>query len=934
MKKKYTLKEFRFLICLHLSIFFIAVSHAQTINPINNGDAINCINDLFGQDISANVTNANIVGGGTTLNNSSVGKFTGFGTQAGYGNNSSVEDVIVFSTGPLNNLNLSNTSGTTGSIFGGGGSGVSDNDFNDGSGVFDAAFLEFTINLTQASTISGDFVFSSDEYLEFVNGGVNDAARIFVNGQNYALAPNGQEVSIDAINTTQNATVFIDNTGNTRAIEPDGLTQILTFSAPLRAGANTIKIGIADRGDNQYDSWFFFGSGSFNIPELNQQICDIDLCSTFQNVRASADCPSIINDGFYSDGIGTLPSGAPQTEWIGFLVGDDYTQVEGFNLNFGNLAANTYTLGFYHASSSSPNLPGNFNDNGFFTIRNGGTTLGTITYPATNTVWQYEQFTFNHSGGNLTLNFDGPPNGTNPNAVKYAHIASVSITEGNTNTCASAPTILENTCDLCSDGIDNDGDGLTDAADSDCVALDCSQCPVIATSTIDSRLDTWQNTNTTVEAGTSYSFSSNSTNIQGIVEGTAVGGPFNGQFIRVWITGPVYGGVTKNGFWTSYNNDLTYNTDLFAGGDNRTSFVQGATVARWVYNALIDVNGNGQYDDGIDELILGVDPLEPTDPITPTRSGDLYLLYGDGNFTDNLPVFTLEVRAENCDENTCDLCADGIDNDGDGLLDFNDPDCQTLSVDTDGDGIPNLCDLDDDNDGILDANENCALDTDNDGINNCLDTDADGDGCPDAWEGNANFTDANTNANNQLTGNIDTNGVPVIAGANGQGIGTSQDANQEAAECIIPPENTCALCADGIDNDGDGLTDSADPDCPQLDSDNDGVPDECDLDDDNDGILDTEENCALDTDNDGINNCLDTDADGDGCPDAIEGDAAFLNSDLNGNNQLMGNVDANGVTITAGSNGQSIGSSQDANNIDSECVECDLRVPKIIINQN
>lgn len=50
--------------------------------------------------------------------------------------------------------------------------------------------------------------------------------------------------------------------------------------------------------------------------------------------------------------------------------------------------------------------------------------------------------------------------------------------------------------------------------------------------------------------------------------------------------------------------------------------------------------------------------------------------------------------------------------------------------------------------------------------------------------------------------------------------------------------------------DGDGLQDSRDncPDLPnssQLDSDNDGLGDDCDHDDDNDGVLDDHDNCRL-----------------------------------------------------------------------------------------
>jgi gliding motility-associated-like protein len=62
----------------------------------------------------------------------------------------------------------------------------------------------------------------------------------------------------------------------------------------------------------------------------------------------------------------------------------------------------------------------------------------------------------------------------------------------------------------------------------------------------------------------------------------------------------------------------------------------------------------------------------------------------------------------------------------------------TVLLDTDQDGIPNLVDLDDDNDGILDFIES-NLDYDNDGLINSIDPDSDDDGCLDVLE--AGFTD-------------------------------------------------------------------------------------------------------------------------------------------------------------------------------------------------
>lgn len=112
-------------------------------------------------------------------------------------------------------------------------------------------------------------------------------------------------------------------------------------------------------------------------------------------------------------------------------------------------------------------------------------------------------------------------------------------------------------------------------------------------------------------------------------------------------------------------------------------------------------------------------------------------------------------------------------------------------------------------------------DSDGDGIPNFQDLDSDGDGCSDAVEGAGNFTTSQlTTASGTLTTQtpninfgivVDANGIPVIVGAGGQGIGDSLDVIK---------------------------------DC--KDSDGDGIPDWQDLDDDNDGILDCVEN-ALNT---------------------------------------------------------------------------------------
>lgn len=82
--------------------------------------------------------------------------------------------------------------------------------------------------------------------------------------------------------------------------------------------------------------------------------------------------------------------------------------------------------------------------------------------------------------------------------------------------------------------------------------------------------------------------------------------------------------------------------------------------------------------------------------------------------------------------------------------------------DFDNDGIPNILDVDDDNDGILDSIEGSGIeDADNDGYPNRIDLDADGDGCFDVIE--AGFSDPN---NDGILG-----GLPFTTDNNGRIIG-------------------------------------------------------------------------------------------------------------------------------------------------------------------
>ena len=208
-------------------------------------------------------------------------------------------------------------------------------------------------------------------------------------------------------------------------------------------------------------------------------------------------------------------------------------------------------------------------------------------------------------------------------------------------------------------------------------------------------------------------------------------------------------------------------------------------------------------------------------------------------------------------------------------------DTPTSHMDTDGDGILNYLDEDDDNDGLQDDNDNCPLvadldqeDLDQDGMGNPCDPDDDGDGVDDSAD------DFPLDASE--TTDTDADGV---------GNNSDEDDDDDGVSDVddafpLDPTETMDTDLDGIgnntdtDDDGDGVSDVSDAfpldDTEIRDSDSDGIGDNTDEDDDNDGARDSEDafpldpNETIDTDNDGVGNNSDLDDDGDGAPDSSD----------------------------------------------------------------
>ncbi|PSL16567.1 choice-of-anchor L domain-containing protein [Shimia abyssi] len=165
---------------------------------------------------------------------------------------------VILSTGRATSITNSSGDANTSSGTSSNNRTAGDSDLDDLSGVktYDAAVFEAEF-VPDGSTLTMQVVFSSEEYLEYVNSGFNDAVGIWVNGEQAELTVGDGDITINNINDQYNENLYIDNPANAEVAntEMDGFTITLTLKAPVVPGqTNTIKIAIADGGDRVYDS--------------------------------------------------------------------------------------------------------------------------------------------------------------------------------------------------------------------------------------------------------------------------------------------------------------------------------------------------------------------------------------------------------------------------------------------------------------------------------------------------------------------------------------------------------------------------------------------------------------------------------------------------------------------------------------------------------
>jgi hypothetical protein len=291
----------------------------------------------------------------------------------------------------------------------------------------------------------------------------------------------------------------------------------------------------------------------------------------------------------------------------------------------------------------------------------------------------------------------------------------------------------------------------------------------------------------------------------------------------------------------------------------------------------VDDDNDGLSD--VDEISIGTDPLlSDTDSDGFLDSSDAFPLDasesvdtdndGVGNNSDNCPATSNSDQLDTDSDTQGDLC--DTDDDNDGVLDGVDvfPLDATESVDTDKDGTGNNADTDDDNDGVLDivdvfpldATE--SVDTDNDGVGNNADPDDDNDGVLDVVD--VFPLDA--------TESVDTDN---------DGIGNNSDTDDDNDGVLDISDALPLNASESVDTDNDGIGNNADTDddndgvadvndafpldeTESSDNDSDGLGDNADADDDNDGVNDGGDNCPINA------NTSQNDVDGDGVGDLCD----------------------------------------------------------------
>jgi hypothetical protein len=189
-----------------------------------------------------------------TGNEQAFGTFTGnpFGLGSG----------IVMSTGRVSDLPGKNTG----------------NDLSTSLGSTPGDLAELNLSFFADSTANKlffNYVFGSDEFLEFGGSSFNDSFELLLNGTNLAKLNDGKTVTINNLvpnsgDRSQDNPDFIDNSSGLASsiIKLDGYTKVLGFEGLLKQNeTNTLTFRIKDVGDTILDSAVLVKGNVETVPE-------------------------------------------------------------------------------------------------------------------------------------------------------------------------------------------------------------------------------------------------------------------------------------------------------------------------------------------------------------------------------------------------------------------------------------------------------------------------------------------------------------------------------------------------------------------------------------------------------------------------------------------------------------------------------------------
>jgi Ca2+-binding RTX toxin-like protein len=206
--------------------------------------------------------------------------------------------------------------------------------------TYDASSVTFDFTVTDPSvtSISFNLAFGSDEFPEWASQFV-DIGAVIVDGQNAAVF--GPNAPLTVTNENVAAGYFVDNQAGQLPIEYDGMSKVLTATAAVHLGVNTVKIAVADCGDHVLDSGLFIsGLHASNLPTTGLQIevagtsGDDDLTGTSANEKFDAGA-----------GNDSVDAGAGNDTLLGQDGNDTLSGGDGDDLMDGGAGSNTLNGG-------------------------------------------------------------------------------------------------------------------------------------------------------------------------------------------------------------------------------------------------------------------------------------------------------------------------------------------------------------------------------------------------------------------------------------------------------------------------------------------------------------------------------------------------------------------------------------------------------------